>query len=83
MLLVILRANEHAVNLSAELAIIRTDKAVSNARNFADKVGVDCELKEPRKRKVPSRLQVQDDHSSPATDTVSELSAVASKRAEY
>ena len=53
----ILRANEHVVNLSAELAILRTDtawdKAVSKARNFADKVGVDCELKEPRKRKVP------------------------------
>ena len=78
----ILRANHHVACLSAELSALRTDAAwdtaVSRARQFADKLGLESEFKETRKRKIPARLQ-----DTLSASAATELTTVAAMQSEY
>ena len=78
----ILRANQHVACLSAELSALRTDEAwdtaVSRAHQFADKLGLESEFKETRKRKIPARLQ-----DSLSASAATELTTAAAMRSEY
>jgi len=79
----ILRANEHINCLSAELSALRSDaawdSAVSGARQFADKIGLESNFKESRKRKVPVRLQ----NSSASASMTNDITTATSMRSDY